>query len=98
MAPEFPGGTPYAGAFAALALARIYAIVDDRAAAIAKLDTLLAMPSSVSAPLLRVDPTWARLRGEPGLRRLLDRYGGDRHGRAPRAYFDAWTFSPIFLA
>ena len=87
-------------AFAALALARIYAIVDDRPAAIAKLDTLLAMPSPVSVPLLRVDPTWARLRGEPGFRRLLDRYGSVATAMAePLApYFDACTFSPIFLA
>jgi eukaryotic-like serine/threonine-protein kinase len=66
---------PVSRAFAAIALARIYALVDDRAAAIAKLDTLLAMPSPVSVPLLRVDPTWGRLREEPGFRRLLDRYG-----------------------
>ncbi len=66
---------PMGRAFAALALARIYALVDDRAGAIAKLDTLLAIPSPVSVPLLRVDPTWARLREEPGFRRLLDRYG-----------------------
>jgi serine/threonine-protein kinase len=75
VAGERLAADPVSRAFAALALARIYAIVDDRPAAIAKLDTLLATPSPVSAPLLRVDPTWARLRGEPGFRRLLDRYG-----------------------
>lgn len=66
---------PVSRAFAAIALARIYAHIDDRAAAIAKLDTLLAIPSPVSVASLRVDPTWARLREEPGFRRLLDRYG-----------------------
>ena len=69
-----PATDPMGRAFAAFAVARIYALVDDRPAAIAKLDTLLGIPSPVSVQLLRVDPTWARLRAEPAFRRLLERH------------------------
>jgi hypothetical protein len=87
-------------AFAAPAFARICARVDDRAAAIAKLDTLLAMPSPVSCPAAPggadLGPPLWRARVPASARPI--RLGGDRHGRAARSYFDAWTFSPIFLA
>ena len=66
---------PVSRAFAAFALARIYAISTTARPRSRNSITLLAMPSPVSVPLLRVDPTWSRLRGEPGFRRLLDRYG-----------------------
>jgi tetratricopeptide (TPR) repeat protein len=84
---------PVSRAFAAFALARIYAMVDDRPAAIAKLDTLLAMPSPVSAQLLRADPTWARLRSEPGFRELLDRYGSAASAMAGSPAL-TWTRAP----
>jgi tetratricopeptide (TPR) repeat protein len=64
-------GEPILRAFAALALARIYARVDERDAALRQLDQLLSMPSPVSAPMLRVDPTWDRVKREPEFEELL---------------------------
>ena len=69
-----PSTEPMQRAFAAFAVARIYAMVDDRPAAIRQLEQLLATPSLVSVPLLRADPTWDRLRGEPAFQQLLARY------------------------
>jgi serine/threonine-protein kinase len=63
---------PMQRAFVTFAIARIYAIVGDRDAAIERLEYLMSIPSMVSAPLLRVDPTWAPLRGNPRFRRLLE--------------------------
>jgi tetratricopeptide (TPR) repeat protein len=41
--------------------------------AITYLEQLLAIPSDVSVPLLRVDPWWGPLRGNPRFERLLAR-------------------------
>jgi hypothetical protein len=58
-------------AFAAFALARIYALTGDRVAAVKQLEYLLSIPSQVSVPLLRSEPTWDRLRSDAGFRHLL---------------------------
>ncbi|MGH7513392.1 MAG: protein kinase domain-containing protein, partial [Gemmatimonadales bacterium] len=58
-------------AFAVFSLARIDALVGDQDAAIQQLEYLLSIPSQVSIPLLRVDPTWDRLRDNPRFQRLM---------------------------
>ncbi len=68
-----PAGEPVLRAFAGLALARIYAMVDERDAALRQLDLLLSTPSPVSVELLRVDPTWEGVRKEPEFEELLRR-------------------------
>jgi TolB-like protein len=57
--------------FALFALARIYALTGQDDLAVQQLEYLLSVPSMVSLPLLRVDPTWQRLRGNPRFERLL---------------------------
>jgi tetratricopeptide (TPR) repeat protein len=55
-------------------LARIYTMVGDYDAAIEQLEHLLSIPSTVSVPLLRIDPTWDALRDHPRFQALLVRY------------------------
>jgi hypothetical protein len=66
-------------AFAAFALARIYVLVGDQDAAVRELEHLLSIPSQVSIPLLRADPSWNALRSNPAFQRLLT----GAHSEAP---------------
>jgi serine/threonine-protein kinase len=52
-------------------LALTQTLVGRRADAIATLRRLLALPGDVSAPMLRLDPTFDSLRGEPAFQQLL---------------------------
>ena len=52
-------------------LARVYTMLGDYDAAIDTLEGLLAMPSTISAMMLRLDPVWAPLRGRPEFQALL---------------------------
>ena len=52
-------------------LAGTYTLVGRRADAIATLERILALPSGLTVPLLRLDPTYDSLRGEPGFQRLV---------------------------
>jgi eukaryotic-like serine/threonine-protein kinase len=52
-------------------LARIYVVTGDHAHALDQLDTLLAKPYFISPAWLRIDPTWAPLKGDPRFQRLL---------------------------
>jgi serine/threonine-protein kinase len=49
-------------------------MVGEYDAAIDQLDVLLSIPSLISVPLLRVDPTWDPLRDHPRFLALLDKY------------------------
>ena len=59
------------GAARAVNLAHVYALVGEHEAAIDQLKLLLSIPSEISIPLLRVDPNWDSLRGDPRFQRLL---------------------------
>jgi len=52
-------------------LAVVYATLGEADSAVKELGTLLSVPSWISVPLLRVDPTWDRVRGDPGFRKLV---------------------------
>ena len=52
-------------------LAWIYVTVGDHPHAITQLDSLLAHPYVISPAWLRIDPTWAPLKGNPGFQRLI---------------------------
>jgi len=53
-------------------LARIYVMVGEFDAAIDQLEFLLSIPSSLSIPLLRLDPAWNPLRDHPRFKKLLE--------------------------
>ena len=55
----------YRGANLQAALAMIYATVGLRSQAIDLLEHLLSIPSQINTGLLRHDPRWAVLRGDP---------------------------------
>ncbi len=63
---------PMQRAFVMYSLARIYAFVGDGDSAIEQLEYLMSTPSFVSAPLLRIDPTWNAMRDHPRFQRLLE--------------------------
>ena len=54
-------------------LAQIYLLAGDHARAIAQLDTLLDSPYFLTREWLRIDPTWAPLRGDAEFQTLLAR-------------------------
>jgi serine/threonine-protein kinase len=56
-------------------LAWIYTLVDEYEAAFQELDKLLAIPSELSVPLLRIDPRWDPLRDHPRFQALMEKYG-----------------------
>jgi len=57
------------------ALAEIHAIFGEAGEAVAILDGLLQRPSSVSVPVLKLDPVWDPIRNDPRFQALLDKYG-----------------------
>jgi tetratricopeptide (TPR) repeat protein len=52
-------------------LAAIYAAVGEPDLAVEQLEFLLSRPGRLSAPYLKVDPTWSPLRDHPDFRRLV---------------------------
>jgi serine/threonine protein kinase/TolB-like protein/Flp pilus assembly protein TadD len=53
-------------------LAAIYAAVGEPEAACELIEELLAIPSEISVPMLRLDPRWRPLRGHPRFEALLE--------------------------
>jgi len=53
-----------------LGLARIYALLGDRGAAIDRLEHLLSVPMNLTPVMLRLEPSWAPRRGNPRFERL----------------------------
>jgi len=54
-------------------LAEIYMLVGEYDLAIDQLEFLLSIPSEISIPLLKIDPTWDRLLNHPRFQKLLKR-------------------------
>jgi serine/threonine-protein kinase len=52
-------------------MAQIYAKLGEPDAAIDRVEKLLSIPSGESIPLLRIDPVWDPLRGNPRFQRLV---------------------------
>jgi serine/threonine protein kinase/tetratricopeptide (TPR) repeat protein len=65
----------FEGTQPAIELAKVYARVGDHDRAIDQLEYLLSIPCRLSVPLLRLDPAWDPLRGNPKFEELLTRYG-----------------------
>jgi serine/threonine-protein kinase len=63
----------YRGYYRAWDLARIYAMVGKRDAAVNQLEHLLSIPGDLTAAWLRLDPTWNTLRRHPRFTQLLRR-------------------------
>jgi hypothetical protein len=61
----------YQGAYAQHQLARIYLLVGEREKALEQLEPLLKMPYYLSPGWLRIDPTFAPLKGNPRFERLV---------------------------
>ncbi len=55
-------------------LAHIYTLLGDHEAALEHLEAVLANPSYISAPYLRMDPRWDPLRDNPQFQALLEKY------------------------
>jgi non-specific serine/threonine protein kinase len=53
-------------------LAEIYVMVGEFDLAIDQLEFLLSIPSGISVPLLRIDPTWNPLRNNPRFQKLIE--------------------------
>jgi TolB-like protein/Flp pilus assembly protein TadD len=64
-------------------LAQAQAVSGDHAAAIAGLGPLLKVPAGVTVAMLRLDPIWDSLRGDPGFEALLKDDSGE-HAAASR--------------
>jgi len=63
----------YRGALRAEEMARIYAMVGEREAAVEQLEYLMSIPLDLAAPGLRLDPTWDSLRDHPRFQKLVGR-------------------------
>jgi serine/threonine-protein kinase len=55
-------------------LASIYLMIDEYDAALDQIEYLLSIPSWISVPLLRIDPTYDPVRNHPRFRQLLRKY------------------------
>ena len=56
-------------------VAQVHAILGNSGETIQILDQLLSRPSGVTAQLLKINPIWDPLRGDPRFQALIDKYG-----------------------
>ena len=56
------------------ALAEVYAVTGEKAQAIELLDGLLSRPSDLTVPILKFDPRWESLRGDPTFEQMLSKH------------------------
>ena len=63
----------YRGPFHVEDMARIYAMVGERDAAVGQLEYLMSIPLDLAAAGLRLDPTWDSLRDHPRFQKLVGR-------------------------
>jgi hypothetical protein len=56
------------------ALAEVYAVTGEKAQAIELLDGLLSQPSGLTVPILKLDPRWESLHGDPAFEQLLSKH------------------------
>jgi hypothetical protein len=66
-----PSNDAYLGAYIQHQLARIYLLVGEPEKALDQLEPLLTMPYYFSPGWLRIDPTFAPLKGNPRFERLV---------------------------
>jgi TolB-like protein/Flp pilus assembly protein TadD len=66
----------FSGPMMKQALAEVYAVTGENAKAIELLDGLLSRPGDLTVPLLKLDPTWDRLRDDPEFQKLLATHEG----------------------
>jgi tetratricopeptide (TPR) repeat protein len=59
----------------ALLLAQIYAWTGEKDLAFQLLDHSLNTPNGITVPILKLDPVWDSLRGDPRFQGLIDKYG-----------------------
>jgi serine/threonine-protein kinase len=64
----------WAGADILLSLAEVYVLVGDHDKALDQLDHLLSIPSTLSVPLMSLDPMWEPLRDRPRYQALLEKH------------------------
>lgn len=72
---------PYFGLTPLINAALVHTKLGEYDQAIDYLDTLLAIPSSISVPWLQLDPRWKPLWGHPRFKDLKEKYGIVAHGR-----------------
>jgi TolB-like protein/Flp pilus assembly protein TadD len=64
------------GPIMTLALAHIYTMVGDFASATPLLEHSLTTPGGITVPLLKLDPVWDPLRGNPSFEKMIALFGG----------------------
>jgi serine/threonine-protein kinase len=64
----------YTGTEILKASAQILAEVGEREKALDQLETLLSIPSLISVPLIKLEPSWDPLRDDPRFQTLLEKY------------------------
>ena len=65
----------FGGADITVTEAEVHATLGDAVGAVALLDGLLQRPSSVTVPVLKLNPIWDPIRQDPRFQALLDKYG-----------------------
>jgi serine/threonine-protein kinase len=56
-------------------VAQVHAILGDNDRAIEILEGLLSRPTAITTQILKINPIWDPLRGDPRFQALIDKYG-----------------------